>query len=157
MKAAPVSEIKKELSTKTHKELLSLCLRLARFKKENKELLTYLLYEADDQDAYIRAVKIEIDMYFESINRSRIFFIKKTLRKTLRATNKFIRYTLNKQVEVELLLYFCTKFKEAKFPVTRSTALRNLYEGQLRKIKKSISSLHEDLQYDYTQELKELV
>jgi len=156
MKAATVSEIKKELSTKSDKDLMTLCLRLARFKKENKELLTYLLYEADDQDAYIRSVKMEIDMHFESINRSRIFFIKKTLRKTLRETKKFIRYTLNKQVEVELLLYFCTKFKEAKFPVNRSMALRNIYEGQLRKIEKTISSLHEDLQYDYTAELKEL-
>ena len=48
MKAAKVSEIKKDLKRKTQPELLDLCLHLAKFKKENKELLTYLLYEADD-------------------------------------------------------------------------------------------------------------
>ena len=48
MKAATVSRIKKDISIKNHDELVELCLRLAKFKKENKELLTYLLYEADD-------------------------------------------------------------------------------------------------------------
>ena len=48
MKAASISEIKTELKGLPPAQLTELCLRLARFKKENKELLTYLLFEAND-------------------------------------------------------------------------------------------------------------
>ena len=41
MKPATVHQLKRELQTRTPDELLQLCLRLAKFKKENKELLTY--------------------------------------------------------------------------------------------------------------------
>ena len=51
MKTAAVKDIKQELLQRSPKELLALCLRLSRFKKENKELLTYLLFEASDEAA----------------------------------------------------------------------------------------------------------
>ena len=57
MKAATVNEIKQQLKETKPTELIELCLRLARFKKENKELLTYLLFEADDLQTYIANVK----------------------------------------------------------------------------------------------------
>ena len=40
MKAATIHEIKQELVTLKPAALSELCLRLAKFKKENKELLT---------------------------------------------------------------------------------------------------------------------
>ena len=43
MKAVSVKELSQELLNRSPKELRDLCLRLSRFKKENKELLTYLL------------------------------------------------------------------------------------------------------------------
>ena len=43
MKAVTVKEIKTELSHRSHDEILKLCLELSKFKKENKELLTYLV------------------------------------------------------------------------------------------------------------------
>ena len=46
MKTATVTVLKKELKYKSNDELLNLCLTLSKFKKENKELLTYLLFEA---------------------------------------------------------------------------------------------------------------
>ncbi|MEM9142481.1 MAG: hypothetical protein AAGA86_05795, partial [Bacteroidota bacterium] len=61
MKAATVAQLKKELQHRPPDELLQLCLRLARFKKENKELLTYLLFEAHDEAGYIALVKAETD------------------------------------------------------------------------------------------------
>jgi len=39
MKAASISELKQELQNISAKEITDICLRLARFKKENKELL----------------------------------------------------------------------------------------------------------------------
>jgi hypothetical protein len=43
MKAASILELKQELQHTSSKEIVELCLRLARFKKENKELLTFFL------------------------------------------------------------------------------------------------------------------
>ena len=77
MKAATVSEIKKELHHRSSDQIEELCLRLARFKKENKELLTYLLFEADDEEGFIEGVKHEIDEHFETININSFFYIKK--------------------------------------------------------------------------------
>ena len=64
MKTATVKQLKDELKHNSSEELINLCLRLSRFKKENKELLTYLLFEAHDEDTYIENVKLEIDSLF---------------------------------------------------------------------------------------------
>jgi hypothetical protein len=64
MKAATLKEVKTELNYKSHSELLEICLRLSRFKKENKELLTYLLFEISDEEKYIESIQIKIDLEF---------------------------------------------------------------------------------------------
>lgn len=149
MKAATVSQLKKELQHRKPEELLELCLRLSKFKKENKELLTYLLFEADNEEGYIQTVKEEVDEQFEGINTNSFFYIKKSVRKILRTIKKYIRYSGNKETEVVLLLYFCDKLKEFKPSIRRNVTLMNLYERQLLFIEKKIALLHEDLQYDY--------
>jgi len=157
MKAATVSELKKELSTRSPKELLELCLNLSKFKKENKELLTYLLFEANDESAYIQSIKNEMDLEFEQINKKSFYYIKKSIRKILRNVKKYIRYSKNKETEVDLLIYFCTKLKKFHPSIQRSIALQNLYFRQIEMMKKTIASLDEDLQYDYGLELDELI
>lgn len=149
MKAATVVQIKKELQQRNPEELLGLCLRLSKFKKENKELLTYLLFEADHEAGYIEIVKAEIDEAFTFINTNSYFYIKKSVQKILRNVKKYIRYSGNKETEVDLLLYFCQKLKELKPPMSRNTTLLNLYERQLLFVEKKITLLHVDLQYDY--------
>ncbi|UPK72625.1 hypothetical protein [Chitinophaga filiformis] len=156
MKAATVAELKKELQEVPPAQLVELCLRLAKFKKENKELLNYLLFESHDLQAYIEAVKEEMDEAFAESPRQNIYFIKKHLRKILRATNKHIKYTGSKQAEVELLLYYCMKIKKAGIKVGESVALTKLYLQQVKKIEKSISLQHEDLQHDYKRQLERL-
>ncbi|OUR97683.1 hypothetical protein A9Q86_15840 [Flavobacteriales bacterium 33_180_T64] len=150
MKAVSVVTIRKELKHKSNEELAELCLRLSRFKKENKELLTYLLFESDSEQGYIETVKEEIDEQFELINTDSFFYIKKSVRKILRHTKKYIRYSLNKETEVELLLYFCKKLKTMSPSIKRNTTLINLYERNMEAVSKKIVNLHEDLQYDYT-------
>jgi len=157
MKAASVSELKKDLSNCSPQELLDLCLRLSKFKKENKELLTYLLYEASDEAAYIESVKSVVDEQFELINRKSYYFIKKSVRKILSMVKKHIRYSKKKETEVELLLYFCEKLKNYKPSIKNNIVLTNLYKRQIEKIKTTLSSLDEDLQYDYGVELKRIV
>ena len=156
MTAASVVEIKKELKHRDPEELLQLCLRLARFKKENKELLTYLLFESDSESGYIETVKAEIDAQFSTINTASYFYIKKSVRKILRTIKKYIRYSGNKETEVALLLYFCETLRDFSPSIKRNTTLMNLYERQLVFIAKKVDVLHEDLQYDYGVLLDEL-
>jgi hypothetical protein len=156
MKAASVSEIKKDLTALSNKEVIDLCLRLARFKKENKELLTYLLYESNDENSYVASVKEEVDNMFAEINYSNMYFAKKSFRKILRTINKYIRYTDVKNTEIELIMYYLQKLKNCKLSIKKSNQMMNLYNRQLEKIRKTVSTLHEDLQYDYQQGLEEL-
>lgn len=157
MKAATLHELKQELTHLPPKELLELCLRLGRFKKENKELLTYLIFEAHDEQAFIASVKADIDTEFEAIPKdNNLYLVKKSLRKILRTITKYIRFTGSKMVEIQLLLYYCRVLKQSGIPIHKTTALTNLYESQLKKIKKALPSLHEDLQYDYSRELENL-
>ena len=156
MKAATISEIKKELNTLEPSRLVEVCLRLARFKKDNKELLTYLLYESENEAAYINSIKYEIDEQMLALNKWSIYYLKKSLRKVLRSLDKYIRYSGNKETEAELRIYFCQKMLEHNVPIRRSRVLTNLYEGQLKKINSAISKLHEDLQYDYGHELEKI-
>jgi len=156
MKAVTIKELKEELSECTPKDLRDLCLRLARFKKENKELLTYLLFESSSEAFYIAGVKKEIDEQFELINRISYRFIKKSFSKILRSIRKYSRYSQKKETELELLIYFCIKLKNFSPSIHKNTGLQSFYEKQIAVIKKKASQLHEDLQYDYNVELESL-
>ena len=156
MKSASIAEIKQQLKEISPAQLVEYCLQLARFKKDNKELLTYLLFEADDLQAYIKNVKEFIDESFIEINTSNLYYVKKTLRKILRIANKHIRYTSSKTAEAEILMHYLTNFKGLKIPFHKSTALANLYAAQLKKISAALNTMHEDLQYDYKRELARL-
>lgn len=156
MKAVSVVNLKKELQYLSSEELTELCLRLSKFKKENKELLTYLLFESHDESGYIKSVQQEIDEQFNLINTNSYFYIKKSVRKILRTIKKYARYSLKKETEVELLLYFCKKLKTFKPSIKNNITLTNIFERQIQLIKKIVSTLHEDLQYDYNLLLEEL-
>ncbi|SHH52001.1 hypothetical protein [Winogradskyella jejuensis] len=156
MKAESIVIIKKELQHLPKEDLLQLCLRLGRFKKENKELLTYLLFQAHDEDRYIESIKETLDVQFESMNTDSYFYMKKTIRKILRQIKTFSRYSLTKTTEIELLLYFCERLNDLKPNIHRNRTLDNLYQRQIIAIEKKISAFHEDLQYDYRMQLEEL-
>lgn len=156
MKAASVKEIRVELKEKTHQELVDYCLSLSKFKKENKELLTYLLFEAGDEWSYIASIKAEIDEQFQEVNTKSYYLAKKRLRKILRTLKKYIRYSKKKQTDVEIMLYFCKKLKELFPTIQKSYVLRNIYEREIANIRKKVALLHEDLQFDYETELEEL-
>jgi hypothetical protein len=156
MDIASISNIKKELKNLPPEELQEVINRLAKYKKENKELLSYLLFEAYNEDQYIRQVKEEIDAQFLSLNSSSFYLAKKTLRKVLRTTNKNIRFSGKKETEIELLLHFCKKMKASSLNYKSSKVVFNLYLNQVKRIQKAISMLHEDLQYDFREELEAL-
>lgn len=157
MKAVTVKKIKDELAHKSTNELIDLCLQLSKFKKENKELLTYLLFESHNEEGYIESVKEQMDDLFEQINTKSFFYIRKSVRKILKLAKKFIRYSKKKETEVELLLHFCYKLKNFKPSIKNSQQLLNSFDRQVILIEKAIATLHEDLQYDYKLELEELL
>ena len=156
METASISEIKKELKTLSPLQLQDVCVRLAKYKKENKELLSYLLFESFNEQNFIREVKEEIDEQFTHLNRSSFYLAKKTLRKVLRTTRKYIRFSGSKQTEVELLIYFCQKMNESGMSRRSSRVIQNMYSRQVERIKKALSMMHEDLQYDYIDEVEKL-
>jgi len=136
---------------------VELCARLARFKKENKELLTFLLFDAHDEDAFVASVKADLDAMFNEMRSvSNLYLVKKSLRKILRHANKFARFSGSKNVEVQLLLYFLSKWLDSGAAFRKNPVLVNLYKMQLKKIEKAMTALHEDLQFDYRRELLRL-
>lgn len=156
MKTASISELQKELITLEPKKVLELCVRLVKHKKENKELLSYLLFDANDEKLFITNLKEEIDLLFSDINNSNVYFVKKSLRKILRITNKYIKYSGSPQTDIELRIYFCSKVKSAHLPLHKSTVLSNLYDREVLKIKTTLSKLHEDIQFDFRDEVENL-
>ena len=156
MKAVTISVIKKELQDYTQDELIQVCLKLAKFKTENKELLTYLLFESHNEDEYIETIKAFIEDAFEDLNQESLYYFKKGVRKILRLLKKYIRYSKKKETEAELLIYFCAQLKEYGTLYKGSTQMQNLYDKQLEMANKAINRLNEDLQFAFYREIEDL-
>ena len=154
MKTASIKELKSELEHLDPKQLVTITLRLAKFKKENKELLTYLLFEAANEQDYVNNVKQLLHIMFTEVNIKNLYFTRKNLRKIVRTANRYIRYSEEPTTEIDVLLFVCNEIKQLEIDITKSTVLVNLYSGLIKKIRKAISELHEDLQYDYSSELE---
>lgn len=156
MNTASINDIKKELQTQDFKRVLDLCLRLAKSNKQAKELLSYLLFEAHDETAFVESAKGQIHDLFLNIP-SNFYFAKKHLRKILKEVNKFIKYSASPKVEIQLLLFFLATSKEFKVNFNAHPVTTNMMVSQVKKINKAILKLHEDLQYDYTIMLEDLL
>ena len=156
MQISTLAQLKKEVQTLPYTQLVELCVRLAKYKKENKELLHYLLFEASDEQQFVKQVKQEIDEQFKEVNTSHVYYAKKTIRKILRNLNKQAKYSGLPQTNIELLIYFLQHLRKLDMLLYQSNQLMNLYDAQLKKINKELGKLHEDLQYDYLKEIEDL-
>jgi membrane-anchored protein YejM (alkaline phosphatase superfamily) len=156
MQTSSLAQLKKELQTIPQPHLIELCVRLAKYKKENKELLHYLLFESTDEEHFIKEAKQEITEQFKDVNTSHVYYAKKSVRKILRVVNKHIKYSGQPQTAVELLIFFCMNLRDLGKTLYQSTQLINLYQAQIKKIESNLKKLHEDIQYDYRKELDEL-
>ncbi|MEJ7766710.1 MAG: hypothetical protein WKF89_02785 [Chitinophagaceae bacterium] len=149
MKTASLQEIKQELNALPPARVLELCIRLVKSKKENKELLSYLLFDAHDEQAFVQNVKEEIETSFEDLPKSSTYLTKKSLRKILRTIARHSRQTGSRQVELEMLLHFCISLKGSGIPIQPNIVLGKLYKQQVTKVSGLLDLLHEDLRYDY--------
>jgi hypothetical protein len=152
MKAASIAQLKKELVQLEHGELLDACLRLARFKKDNKELLTYLLFLQQDEQAFANSLCAEITDQFSLTPNAH----KKTLRKLIRWINKCMRFTKVKETEIRVRLHFCRSLRSSKTPIRKSKVVINMYNGQLKKVRTVIEKLHNDIRNEVERELQSL-
>ncbi|MCX6323522.1 MAG: hypothetical protein NTZ41_04900 [Sphingobacteriales bacterium] len=157
MKASSIKEIKSELSTLSAESLQDLCLLLARFKKENKELLSYQLFEAQDEEGYVQKAKETLDESFENLNIQSTYIAKKQLRKIIRIATKFSKYSDEKTTEITLYLYITEKMIASGLKIQNSQQINNLYLSLIKKIKAGIATLHEDLQYDFEKQLDRIM
>lgn len=151
-----IKNFKDELKHLDSKELADLLIKLTRFKAESKEYLGFLLFQSHDIQSFVVQVKAEIDKEFLVINTDSPFYVKKSLRKILRKIRLYSRYTGQKENEIEWLLYFCRNLGSLDKSLMRNHQLQKIYNLQLETIAKKISTVHEDLQYDFRLELEEL-
>ncbi|WP_194851905.1 hypothetical protein [Nonlabens antarcticus] len=156
MKAATAKELRDELKDRTESELREIVLRLSRFKKENKELLSYLLFESHHEEDYVANIKSTIDQKLLEINSSNGYYAKKGIRRILKETKKFVRYSGSKETEVALLIHFCRSLQETHPKLLNLKAVKDIVQRQIVLIKVRVSTLHEDLQHDFEQELNDI-
>ena len=156
MKTASISQIKKELNLLSKQDLINICLDLGKYKKENKELMSYLLFEQEKEDNYIAELKLIVESEFKLINTSSYYYIKKSVRKILKIVKKHLNYSKKKETEVELLIHFCQQLNSLKPSYKNNVTLTNLYDRQVVLLEKAKNTLHEDLQYDFEDRIEAL-
>ncbi len=157
MKADSISNIRTELRQTERADLIELCLKLARFKKENKEYLSYLLFQSNNELYFIEKAKEEIKTMFQEIVYSHPFYTKKGLRKIIRNMDKIIRFSGKPATEVELRVSFCENYLEAKKKMKKPETYLLLFERQIIKIGTALTNLHEDIQFDYKERLNTIL
>lgn len=149
MKTATLHQLKEELVNLPPKKVLELCLRLARYKKENKELLAFLLFDAHNEPGYVESIKLEIDEHFSELPHGGWYLTKKSIRKILRLISKYSKHVSAKESEVEMYIHFCIQMKKLHAHYPNNQAFYNIYLQQLKKINALIELVHEDIRYDY--------
>lgn len=157
MQAASQDTIKTELKQLPPKQVLELLLRLSRFKKENKELLSYLLFEAGDEQGYVHQVKAEVDEQFIQIKETGFYLYKKQIRKIQRMINKPIKYMGSKTSTVELYLHMANKIHEQKKTIYNRGFLEKTLQQYITKINRLLPTIDDDLQHDISQQLQKLI
>ena len=118
--------------------------------------MTYLLFEAQDEQGFIDLLKEDIEDMMDEINTSHLYYVKKGLQKIVRSLNRSLRYSGQKQTEVAVRLYFCEKIRETGIAIERHTTIHNLFLREIRRIEKALTGLHEDLQVDYQADIEKL-
>ncbi|MCB9252517.1 MAG: hypothetical protein H6605_08595 [Flavobacteriales bacterium] len=156
MKPLSINNLKKELHQKDPEELKSIIQDLCRYKQENKELVSYILLYRGLDESFLKNAKDEMTKLYNEVNASQLYFYKKTIRKIARLARKYIRFAHSPLIEIELLIFFCSLIIQHLSLWASSKVVRNIYEGQLKKIRQLLEKQHEDLQFDYRRELEKL-
>jgi hypothetical protein len=156
MHSATIDTIKTELKQLPPRQLLDLLLRLARFKKENKELLTYILFESANESEYIEQVKKEIAEEMVEIDGLPAYQYKKQFRKLQRKINKPVKYIGSKSATAELYLHMFRMISEKKKTTYLAPFLEKAMQQYIVKIEKLLPGIEDDLAADLRKQLKQI-
>lgn len=151
---AGLAEIKKELKSYSQPQLLEACLRIIKFKKDNKELATYLLFAASNEAEFIKEVNTATSDEMVLAKGRQTNHQRKMLAKVLRLVNKYGRYSGKKETQTELLLHYTEELVD--YFDARKTHIEMLLQRNVKRITTLIAGLHPELQYDYQQRLAPL-
>lgn len=150
-----LSDLKKELLVLSKPELIQLCLRVAKLKRENKELLAYLIYDVEDPLFYAEKLKPELKEVFEQPFQH-AYYLTKSIRKVMRLIAKYYRFTSNKQGETELLIYLVDEFHKSWRNEYRYQALGKVIFRCLEKAESNLKKIDEDFRADFEEPIAQL-
>ncbi len=156
LESPKLAELKKELNFLSAPELKEICLRLAKYKTENKELLQYLLFFSDNKEEYVDHVKAIIVNEFDDLHPS-IYSATKQIRKLLRTCNKHIKFLATKHLEVEIVIAFCKEFIKHPIVNANQRATFMVLVSQLKRLIRLIPKLENDLKFDYQTQFDDLL
>lgn len=157
MKTASIHQLKSELHAMEPQQIAEICLKLAKFKKENKEYLDYLVWGSVDSEQYVEDLKSEISDMFQNIQVDRNFYlVKKSIRKIQRFVNRYCKYLIEKELCCELRMFFIESLIQFIQDWNCRAQAQKIVQAELSKIEAFIGKLHEDYQFDYTLRYNEL-
>lgn len=139
---------KKEIAKLDAKTLANICIRLAKYKIENKEFLNYLLFHSYDNQPYIENLKLDITSAFLSFNQND-YLNSKVLKGLLLRLNKQLKFIADKNREVEIVTEFCLAFINNVSVRCYYAGLMQILYRQFVRLQKVVGKLDEDLQFDY--------
>jgi hypothetical protein len=154
MKPASLAQIKKELQQYSPEALKEMLLRLAKYKTENKELISYLLFDSDDLAGYIADLKYEISGILEEAVQKPGYQMRKGLRKAQRVISRYAKYTGFKETEAELSVFFCQWLFDRNIHRLGIRPVQAVFYKQVDKSEKLLASVHEDLRSDYMEAIR---
>lgn len=156
MHSATIDTIKAELKQLPPKQVLDLLLRLARFKKENKELLTYILFESTNESEYVEQVKREIAEEMGELDGLPGYQYKKQFRKIQRKINKPIKYMGSKAATAELYLHMVRLISGKRKTNYLVPFLDKTVQQYMAKIEKLLPGIEDDLAADLRRQMKQV-
>lgn len=153
MRPASIHDIRGQLQHLSNDELKELIIRLARFKQENKGLITYRIFDSLDEDAFVFSVLQLIREAFLGINPAP-YLAKKTVRKAIRIGNQAIKYSGIPTTELSILCCLLEEMQSSPVDISSSPVLINLARGLEKRAQRCFDALHEDLQFEYRNQLQ---
>lgn len=156
MKIASLAEIKKELQHLSQKELITLIADLSKFSTDNKLFLYFQLYGREQPDLFLEMVQEELVHQFQTANTQNSYYAKKAAQGIRRKLNKYLKFSKEKAVQVDLIVFFCGMLVEYGYLKHRHPVIDNLYGMQVSKVERLLGQMHEDLQFDYQDKVREI-
>ncbi len=153
MKPATLVQIRKELETISPQRLMALTLRLIKFKTENKEFVSYLLFDEDQLSEYLADLKFEISAMLDDVTFTKPLIAKKTLRKCQKTITKHAKYMGSKDAEAELYIFIIRKIHEKGINKYTNRTIQIIYLRLIEKVKKLLPNIHNDLRIDFEKEI----